>query len=344
MKKLTAYLFIVLLMSLLAPVTVAYDPDDLMRLIRTKSCVGCDLSGANLNRYFRYDFLFYKRFNFKGANLEEANLEEANLYRADLIYANLQGANLEGANLERAKLYRANLEGANLQKADLTRADLWRANLENANLQEAKLYETDFFKTKLLNTIVSKSEFAKRYPRILSEPDILSVKFPVETIAVERSGHGYWNKFRAFSGKGHEIKVNNTNSKADIVIKLYDSSLNLLKTVDKQVHGKSEKFVWTAPKSDKDYYVNITGTHLDEDSYKLQVYELFDDEKTLPFLPSKHSKLGDTSKKEPPLNGREFPSAPPIIRNLSLEDLLKEAKATRKNNLNIFLDFCIVLL
>ncbi|MEK8015539.1 MAG: tetratricopeptide repeat protein, partial [Candidatus Parabeggiatoa sp.] len=274
MKKLTAYLFIVLLMSLLAPVTVAYDPDDLMRLIRIKKCVGCDLSGVNLNPYLNHDFFYFFHLeepNLKGANLEGANLKGANLEGANLYQANLYQTNLEMANLESV-----NLQGANLQKANLINAKLWSANLENANLQEAKLDGTNFWNAKLIKTIISRTEFSKIDQGFFGEPSIrLGVKFSVETIVVKRSGEGYWNKFQGLSGKDYEIKVDNINRKADVVIRLYDSSLNLLKTVDEHLHAKSEKLVWTAPQwNDEDYYVNIRGTHLDKDSYKLQVYEL----------------------------------------------------------------------
>ena len=57
---------------------------DLDRLIKTRECVKCDLSGANL-----------RWANLTGANLYEANLYEANLTGTDLIEADLTGAILD---------------------------------------------------------------------------------------------------------------------------------------------------------------------------------------------------------------------------------------------------------
>jgi hypothetical protein len=91
---------------------------DLDRLIKTRECVKCDLSGANL----------------RWANLTGANLNEANLYEANLTGANLTGANLGGADLIGAYLTGAYLTGANLYEANLTGADLTGAYLGGADL------------------------------------------------------------------------------------------------------------------------------------------------------------------------------------------------------------------
>lgn len=73
------------------------------RLLSSKECVNCDLSGANL-----------------------AGL--------DLSGTNLKAANLEGANLQGTKLGNAILTDANLQSANLTDADLGCATV-NFNLK-----------------------------------------------------------------------------------------------------------------------------------------------------------------------------------------------------------------
>ena len=59
---------------------------DLDKLLETKECQKCDLSGANLTEA-RLD----------GANLTGANLKEANLTDVILIGANLDGADTTGA-------------------------------------------------------------------------------------------------------------------------------------------------------------------------------------------------------------------------------------------------------
>lgn len=85
--------------------------DQVQKLLETRECRGCDLSGTNL-----------AQLNLEGVNLEDANLERVNLKGAKLKNANLQRANLRRANLEQADLgcnafsfsVRANEERANL--------------------------------------------------------------------------------------------------------------------------------------------------------------------------------------------------------------------------------------
>jgi hypothetical protein len=91
----------------------AENPEHVKQLLQTKSCEGCDLSGANLS----------------GANLSFAVL----------VGANLRGANLSRANLSQADLTRANLSQANFQSAILDRAYLTNANLDRTNLVGASL-------------------------------------------------------------------------------------------------------------------------------------------------------------------------------------------------------------
>jgi uncharacterized protein YjbI with pentapeptide repeats len=126
----------------LAAPSQAANPHHIQRLLETKQCVGCDLSGANLS----------------GADLREANLGGADLYGADLQGADLQGANLtdaqldnanlDGADLREVTLQWTNLEGANLQRADLSSVNLeWAhlvaTDLREANLKQAKLNTFD---------------------------------------------------------------------------------------------------------------------------------------------------------------------------------------------------------
>lgn len=88
------------------------------RLISTKQCQQCDLSGAGLVL----------------ADLNGASLSGSDLSRANLSRANLRGADLSGANLTGASLYGADLSGANLSGATLNGTDLRDAYLVNAKL------------------------------------------------------------------------------------------------------------------------------------------------------------------------------------------------------------------
>lgn len=98
------------------------------KLLSSKQCPNCELSGAGL-----------VLANLQGANLEGANLTGANLSRANLTGANLSGANLSGTSLFGANLTGANLSGANLAGTDLRSAYLTSANLTGVDLKNAFL-------------------------------------------------------------------------------------------------------------------------------------------------------------------------------------------------------------
>jgi uncharacterized protein YjbI with pentapeptide repeats len=74
----------------------ASDPTHLARLIKTRSCAGCDLSGADLSGFG------LPKSDLSGANLTGAKLYKATLTNANLTDANLTGADLTGANLSGA--------------------------------------------------------------------------------------------------------------------------------------------------------------------------------------------------------------------------------------------------
>ncbi len=82
----------------------AADPTHLQVLINTRSCVNCDLSGANLAGFT------LTNSHLGGSDFSGASLYKANLTQADLTGANLQDADLSGANLMAAR--GADLAGA----------------------------------------------------------------------------------------------------------------------------------------------------------------------------------------------------------------------------------------
>ena len=106
---------------------------DIKRLLDTKECPGCNLSGANLANA-KLTFA-----NFLNANLSGANLSGASLIGADLSNANLTNADLKGAQLNGARMIGTNLAGADLAKANLLGANLWTTDLNGAKLNSTKM-------------------------------------------------------------------------------------------------------------------------------------------------------------------------------------------------------------
>jgi uncharacterized protein YjbI with pentapeptide repeats len=92
------------------------------KLLDTKRCVDCDLSGVDL----------------AGRRLAAADLERADLRGADLRKINLREANLKGADLRGADLRDADLREADLYRADLSGADLTGARFEGALIDMVK--------------------------------------------------------------------------------------------------------------------------------------------------------------------------------------------------------------
>ena len=94
-------------------------PSDLMQLLESGDCPGCELERVDL-----------VHGQLQGANLKEANLRDGNLSRADLRRADLRNANLEFTSLQGANLQGSDLRGARLYGTDLRGADLRGAKLD----------------------------------------------------------------------------------------------------------------------------------------------------------------------------------------------------------------------
>ncbi|MFT5698050.1 MAG: hypothetical protein ACI8ZB_000904 [Desulforhopalus sp.] len=92
--------------------------ENLTRLVATKSCPGCDLSGLNFNR-----------MDLSKVNLEGADLSMSTFFLTNLSYANLKNTIMNGAVFG----------GADLGDADLTGADLRGVSLDSAYLAGTKM-------------------------------------------------------------------------------------------------------------------------------------------------------------------------------------------------------------
>jgi len=103
------------------------------RLLDTKECPGCNLSGVDLaNKALTF-------VNLSNANLSGANLSGANLSGADLSNTNLTNADLKGAKLNGARIIGTNLAGTNLSNANLLGANLWNTDLTGAKFNSTKM-------------------------------------------------------------------------------------------------------------------------------------------------------------------------------------------------------------
>ncbi len=127
MKLTTLLATLCLLTGFAAPVG-AENLSHTQRLLSTKNCEKCDLSGVGLVMN-----------ELSGANLSRANLVGANLSRSNLMGADLRGANLTGASLFGANLTGADLRGATLNGTDLRSAYLTNANVKGLDVSSAYL-------------------------------------------------------------------------------------------------------------------------------------------------------------------------------------------------------------
>lgn len=100
---------------------------NLLRLEKTNSCPGCDLSGLNLNR-----------MDLKGADLQGADLRNTKLHLVNLAGANLKESLLEGAVMVGADLAGADLRGARIDERSLDGAYLAGALLDEPSLDFAQ--------------------------------------------------------------------------------------------------------------------------------------------------------------------------------------------------------------
>ncbi|MBD2459798.1 pentapeptide repeat-containing protein [Oscillatoria sp. FACHB-1407] len=111
--------FLLTLFCFITPAQAA-NPDHVKQLLEQRSCIGCDLSTADL-----------RHKDLRGVNLSNANLSHADLSKADLMAVNFKDANLSGADLSDANLLVVNLTGANLENATLKNVNLNSATICN---------------------------------------------------------------------------------------------------------------------------------------------------------------------------------------------------------------------
>jgi hypothetical protein len=130
------------------------------KLMDTKACPGCDLTGADLT----------------GAELSGAYLEGAKLVGAQLREAKLNGANLDGANLAAARMNKVELKNATLLKALLVGAGLQDADLTDAELTEADLTCAVLYKSKFDGAEVYRADLTRAQFEPETLPNVWSMR------------------------------------------------------------------------------------------------------------------------------------------------------------------------
>jgi len=139
---------ITLLLSVIIPITTTaeqpYIPSQLEHFEKTGTCVGCDLSEANLA---------WSKHN-------DANLSQALLVKIALNYAAFNSANFSHAQIMYANLRDLQASGSNFSSADLTGSDLSYANLSSANLIEASFTNANLANADLARAFVTEKQLA----------------------------------------------------------------------------------------------------------------------------------------------------------------------------------------
>ena len=137
--KLTKWLFAISI-AVAAKSACGDQKVELQRLLDTRACRNCTLSGLNIGQY-----------DLKNVELDGADLSKAYLVHTNFHGANLNNANLAGAYLNGARLTRVFLVGTNFRKAEL----------ELANFAEATFDNVDFSEAYLLHAVITKEQFER---------------------------------------------------------------------------------------------------------------------------------------------------------------------------------------
>jgi len=106
-------------------------PGDLMQLLETGDCPGCQLERVDLV-HAQLQGSNLKNTNLRDGNLSRADLRRADLRNSNLEFTSLQGANLQGSDLRGARLFGTDLRGADLRGAMLDANQLASSHSEGA--------------------------------------------------------------------------------------------------------------------------------------------------------------------------------------------------------------------
>lgn len=110
-------------------VSVASELDsNVMKLLSTKSCIGCNLQRADLAY----------------SDLNGCDLRGSDLTSSIIVYGDLRGCDLTGAKLNMADLSGADMSGVKLQDVELKEAKLSQVDLSRTNLSSTQYLSADW--------------------------------------------------------------------------------------------------------------------------------------------------------------------------------------------------------
>jgi uncharacterized protein YjbI with pentapeptide repeats len=132
--------------ALLANSACAGQSIELQRLLETRACRSCALSGLNIGLY-----------DLRTVDLGKADLSKAYLVKTNFHGANLSNANLTCAYMNGARLSGVRLKGANFSGAELELVDFTGAIFEDVDFSEAYLLHAMVTQEQLINTRLCKT-------------------------------------------------------------------------------------------------------------------------------------------------------------------------------------------
>ena len=121
--------------------------ENLERFRTTGICIGCDLSGLNLNEAIKHLTKNKISINLKDANLEEVIIIGQDLTKSNFSNANLTNAIVMNCNAQKSNFTGAILKGTNVQGSDFDFAFLndatinWSTNLKNATIDKVVIVD-----------------------------------------------------------------------------------------------------------------------------------------------------------------------------------------------------------
>lgn len=132
---------------------VSFDTTEYFTLLKTRVCIGCNLSGADLHggdlRNITVDF----------SDLSFANMSRTNFANSSFKYANLSFTSTSYSNFKFGQFASANLKSSNMSHASIINADFTNANLSGIVLDSADCSHSDFTNSVVTQSLMNRTNF-----------------------------------------------------------------------------------------------------------------------------------------------------------------------------------------